>query len=100
MNDRTPGDTSAFDWMFFFVAGGVTGVSVALLLAPQAGRRTRERMRRKLSDTGGFGRDLKNRLTRRGKQIRDEARRRVDDAISPLEGDGGKSQAGQDTGLR
>ena len=94
MNDRTPGRTSPFNWMFYFLAGGVTGASVALLLAPQSGRVTRERMQRKLSDTAGAARDLKHQLIRRGRKVRDEARHRVDDAVSALTGDGAANLAG------
>ena len=94
MNDRTPGRTSPFNWMFYFLAGGVTGASVALLLAPQSGRATRERMRRRLSDTAGSARDLKDQLIRRGQKIRDEARHRVDDAVSALAGDEGAKLPG------
>ena len=32
--------------LFYFLAGGLTGATVALLLAPQSGRATREMMRR------------------------------------------------------
>jgi hypothetical protein len=94
MNDRTPGCTSPFNWMLYFLAGGVTGASVALLLAPQSGRATREMMGRKLSDTAGSARDLEDQLIRRGQKIRDEARHRVDDAVSALTGDGGAKLPG------
>jgi hypothetical protein len=94
MNDRTPGCTSPFNWMLCFLAGGLTGASVALLLAPQAGRTTREMTRRKLSDTAGSARDLKDRLFRRGQKLRDEARHRVHEAASALAGDGGAKRPG------
>ena len=89
MDDRTPTYPSPFTWMFYFLAGGVTGASLALLLAPQSGRATRELMRGKLNDTAGSARDLKDQLIRRGRKIRDEARHRVDGAVSALSGDGG-----------
>jgi len=94
MNDHTQGGTSPLSWMLYFLAGAVTGASVALLLAPQSGRATRERMQRKLSDTAGSARDLKRQLIRRGQKIRDEARHRVDDAVSALTGDGAANLAG------
>jgi gas vesicle protein len=80
--------------MFCFLAGGVTGASVALLLAPGSGRATREVMRGKLSDSAGSARDFKDRLIRRGQRIRDEARHRVDDAVSALTRDGGAKLPG------
>jgi gas vesicle protein len=76
--------------MFYFLAGSVTGASVALLLAPQSGRATRELMQRKLNDTAGSASDLKDSLMRRGQKIREEARHRVDTAVSALAGDGAK----------
>jgi len=94
MNDRTPGSMSPFNRMFFFLVGAVTGASVVLLLAPQSGRATREVMRRKLSDTAGSARDLKDQLIRRGQKIRDEARHHVDDAVSTLTGAGGAKLPG------
>jgi gas vesicle protein len=45
MNDRTRAAPSLFSWTFSFLAGGVTGAGVALLLAPRSGRATREMMR-------------------------------------------------------
>jgi gas vesicle protein len=86
MNDLTPTGASPFSSMLFFLAGGLTGAGVALLLAPQSGRSTREVMRRKLSDTAGSAGDLKDQLVRRGQKIRDEARLRVDGAVSALSG--------------
>ena len=94
MNDRTPSCTSPFNWMLYFLAGGVTGASVALLLAPQSGRATREMMGRKLSNTADSARDLKDQLIRRGQKVRDEARHRVDSAVSALTGDGGAKLPG------
>lgn len=87
MDDPTPHCTSPFNWMLYFLAGGVTGASVALLLAPQSGRATRELMRSKLNETASSARGLKDELVRRGQEIRVEARHRVDGAVSALAGD-------------
>ena len=89
MDNRTPQCTSPFTWMFYFLAGGVTGASVALLMAPRSGRDTREMMRSKLTETAGSARDFKDQVVRRGQEIRAEARHRVDGAVSALAGDGG-----------
>lgn len=94
MNDRTQSCTSPQSLMFYFLAGGVAGASVALLLAPQSGRATREMMRRNVSDATGSARELKDQLIRRGQDFRDEARHRVDDAVSALAGDGGAKLPG------
>ena len=89
MDNRTPQCTSPFTWMFYFLAGSVTGASVALLMAPRSGRETREMMRSKLTDTASSARDLKDQVIRRGQEIRAEARHRLDGAVSALAGDGG-----------
>jgi gas vesicle protein len=70
-----------------FVVGGVTGAALALLWAPQSGKSTRETMGRKLRDTAGSARELKDRLVRGAEEIRDEAGRRLDQAASALAGD-------------
>jgi gas vesicle protein len=93
-DDRTPSCTSPLSLMLYFLAGGVTGASVALLLAPQSGRATRQMMRRNVSDAAGSARDLKDQVIRRGQSIRDEARHRVDEAVSALSGDGGANLPG------
>lgn len=96
MNDceRTSDGTSPFSWMFYFLVGGVAGAGLALLLAPQPGKVTRELMRGKLNETAGSARDLKDRLIRRGERIRDEARHRAEGALSALAGDGGAKLSG------
>lgn len=89
MNDHTARCTPSVNLMLSFLAGGLTGASVALLLAPRSGRDTREMMRGKLSETAGSARDLRDQLVSKGQKIRDEARHRVDGAVSALAGDAG-----------
>lgn len=89
MNDRTADCTSPLSLMFSFLVGGAAGAGIALLLAPRSGRATRESMLRGVSDAAGSARDLKDQLIRRGERIRDEARRRVDGAVTALAGDEG-----------
>lgn len=88
MNDRTTYST----W-FAFLAGGFAGAGIALLLAPQSGKATRETMRLKLRETDESARELKERVVRRGEEIRDEAARRVSAAASALAGNGGADKA-------
>jgi hypothetical protein len=45
-------------------------------------------MRRNVNQATGSARDLKDQLVRRGQGLRDEARHRMDDAVSALAGDG------------
>ena len=75
---------------FSFLAGGLAGATVALLLAPQAGRVTRQIMRRKLSETADSARELKDRAIRRGEQLREEATHRAEGAASALAGKDGQ----------
>jgi gas vesicle protein len=84
MNDRTTYSTLIYG----FLAGGLAGASVALLLAPQSGKATREAMRSKLRETADSARGLKDRVVRRAEGIRDETSRRVGAAASALAGRG------------
>jgi gas vesicle protein len=84
MNDRTTYSTG----MFCFLAGGLLGASVALLLAPQSGQATREAMRRKLHEADDSALELKDRVVRGGREVRDETARRVGAAASALAGNG------------
>jgi gas vesicle protein len=79
MNDRTT--------FVSFLAGGLTGAAVALLLAPLSGYATRGRIRRKLRYTADSARDLTDRVVRRGEDIGDEVSRRVHEAGAALAGD-------------
>ena len=94
MNDRTAGCTSPNGLMLYFLAGGVAGAGLALLLAPQSGRATRETIRHRMNDSAGSARDLRNRMICRARTVQAEARDRVDDAVSALTGDGGAKLPG------
>lgn len=87
MNDRTAYLTP----VLCFLAGGFAGASVALLMAPQSGEATREAMRRKLRESDVSARALKDRVVRRGEELRVEATRRVSEAASALAGNGADS---------
>jgi gas vesicle protein len=108
MNEHTPDcashGTSYSALTFSFLAGGLAGATVALLLAPQSGKVTRQIMRRKLNDTADSARDLKGRVAdklsdaadsaralkdravRRGQEAREEATYRMEGAASALAG--------------
>jgi gas vesicle protein len=95
-----------------FLAGGIAGATVALLLAPQSGKITRELMGRKLNDAAESARELKGRMVdklndatdsarelkdraiRRGQEIREEATYRVEGAASALAGKAGQKDRG------
>jgi gas vesicle protein len=44
----------------FFLIGAAVGSSAALLMAPQAGKRTRRMLRRKAEDTAGYFADARS----------------------------------------
>jgi gas vesicle protein len=97
---------------FSFLAGGIAGAAVALLLAPQSGKATREIMGRKLNDATDSARELKGRMVdklndaadsarelkdrtiRRGQEFREEATNRVEGAASALAGKVGQRERG------
>ena len=83
-------------WAFGFLAGGLAGASVALLLAPQSGKATREAMRSKMRETAASARGLKDRVVRRAEELGNETTRRVGAAASALAGHGAGN--GADTG--
>lgn len=56
-----------------FLAGGLTGAALALLMAPASGHAIRGRIGRKLRETTDSALDLTERLVQRGEAIRDEA---------------------------
>lgn len=80
--------TSYLNPVLCFLAGGLACAGVALLLAPQSGKDTREVVRRTLRETDDSARELKDRVVRRGEEIRGEAARRVGAAASALAGNG------------
>jgi gas vesicle protein len=82
MNARSPYLLSTLG----FLAGGIAGAGIALLLAPQSGKATREMMKRKVSDGADSVRSLGDRVVTRGEQIWDETALRVGDAASALSG--------------
>ena len=108
MNDHTPDcashGASYSALTFSFLVGGIAGATVALLLAPQSGKATRQIMGRrlndaadsarelkdrvgeKLSDAADSAREIKDRAIRRGQAVREEAAHRVEGAASALAG--------------
>ena len=91
---------------------GLAGATVALLLAPQSGKATRQLMGRRLNDTAASARELKGRMLdklndaadsaramkdraiRRGEDVRREATHRVEGAASALAGKGAQEGRG------
>jgi len=82
MSDHQEDLANNISW---FVAGAVTGVTAALLLAPQSGKRTR----RFLADKTQQGREAVAETGKeavdRGKDMVDKGRQLVDDAVDLFE---------------
>jgi len=70
----------------FFLAGGIVGAGLGLLLAPQSGKTTRDMISDKLSGGADSVRELKDRVMTRGQEAWDEATQRVGEAASALSG--------------
>jgi len=69
-----------------FLAGGIAGAGITLLLAPQSGKATREMMVRKFDGGVDSVRALKDRVVARGEDAWDEATQRAGDVASALSG--------------
>lgn len=116
MDDHTPHcashGASYSALTFSFLAGGIAGATVALLLAPQSGKVSRQIIGRKLDDAADSARDLKGRMVdklndaaesvrdlkdraiRRSQEIREEATYRVEGAAAALAGKAGQTERG------
>jgi gas vesicle protein len=70
----------------WFLAGGVAGAGIGLLLAPQSGRDTRQMMARRVRGGADSARELRARVVGRGEEMWEEAAQRVGDAASALSG--------------
>ncbi|MGD2068785.1 MAG: YtxH domain-containing protein [Gemmatimonadota bacterium] len=67
-------ETQVFNFISGLVLGAVIGAGVALLTAPQSGRRTRRRIRRSAND-------IRDTAANRWDDLSDEVKGRVDEAI-------------------
>ena len=59
--------------LLFFLVGGLAGAAIALLYAPRSGRETREMLSEKLGEATDRGRDLKDQVMARSRELMDEA---------------------------
>jgi gas vesicle protein len=82
MDDRM----SYASMMVGFLVGGVAGAAAALLLAPQSGRATRERMAFRLGRTADSVRAMRDRVLAKSGEMADDAAHRVSGAASALAG--------------
>ena len=80
MNERQPYLSS----MMCFLAGGVAGAGLSLLLAPRSGRATRQMIAGKLSEGADSARALRDRTVARGEEVWDDAAHRVSEMGAAL----------------
>jgi gas vesicle protein len=71
MSDDRGSNASAV--ILSFLMGGLTGAALAMLFAPRSGRETREMLGEKLREGADRGRELKDRVASRGREMVDDA---------------------------
>ena len=72
--------------MLWFLAGGIAGAGLGLVLAPRSGKAMRALVQSKVSGGTDSVRQLKDRVVNRGEKMWDEAAHRVGGAASALAG--------------
>jgi gas vesicle protein len=71
--------------LLYFLLGGLAGATVALLYAPRSGRETREMLGEKLREGAERGRELRDELVTRSRELFDEAGEYVEKQKESLE---------------
>ena len=66
-------DSNASGVILAFLLGGLTGAALAILFAPQSGRETRELLSDKLREGADRSREMRERVTSRGREVLDGA---------------------------
>ena len=94
MNERPPYLSS----MFCFLAGGLAGAGLSLLLAPRSGRATRQIMASKMSGSADSVRELRDRVVARGEEVWQEAAHRVGEVGAALSASVGRKTGKQSEG--
>jgi gas vesicle protein len=64
--------------MLSFMVGALTGAALAILFAPRSGRETRELLGEKLREGAEQGREVRNRMVAKGRQMVEDAEEFVD----------------------
>lgn len=68
-------DARMFNFLSGLVCGTAIGVGVALMMAPQSGRKTRKKLHRAAED-------LRDNATERWEEVAEEVRDRMDEALA------------------
>jgi gas vesicle protein len=71
MSDDHGGNTSGV--ILSFLLGGLTGAALAILFAPRSGRETRELLGERLKEGAERGREFRDQVTAKGREMVDEA---------------------------
>jgi len=86
MNEKSPWSPPYFTSVACFLAGGIAGVGLSLLLAPRSGKDTRQLMASRLKEGADSVRSLRDRAVTRGEEAWDEAAFRLRTAASAISG--------------
>ena len=70
--------------MVMFLTGMAVGAGVALLLAPQPGKKTRRQIRRKAEDAQGYMTDLGEELISKGRDLVEHGKEAAEGAVKDL----------------
>ena len=70
-DDRS--ETTSTVWAF--LVGGAAGAALAMMFAPRPGRETREKLGEKIREGAEYGRELRQKMMRKGDQLKEDARR-------------------------
>jgi gas vesicle protein len=81
-DDRSSGASGI---ILSFLMGGLTGAALAILFAPRSGKETRDLLGERLREGKERGRDLKERVVTKGREILDDASDYADRARETVE---------------
>lgn len=71
-------DAGAAGIILSFLVGGLTGAALAILFAPRSGRETRDLLGERLKEGADRGREVRDKVTSRSRELLDEAGEYVD----------------------
>lgn len=78
-------NSNASSVILSFLLGGLTGAALAILFAPRSGRETRELLGDRLRESADRGREFRERVVSRGREMLDEAGGYVQDQRENIE---------------
>jgi gas vesicle protein len=66
-------NSSASGIILSFLMGGLTGAALAILFAPRSGRETREMLGERIREGGERGREFRERVATKGREVVEDA---------------------------